>query len=226
MTDNATLLHMLQDGDSFFPSGAVSFSWGLETLIGDGVITTEADVESFLAAQLTYRWATFDRVFVMEAAKVPDSLTDVSRADFLVEAQTVPEELRSGSRRYGRGLLSVHAQLGTPNAQAYLDLVRTGSGIGHCAVMQGFLWGNRGIRPDQAALLSAHLLCVGILGASVRMGTIGHIGAQKILSRLQPVINHCSASALPDLDNIHSFMPQAEIASMRHEISEIRLFAN
>jgi urease accessory protein len=226
MTDNTTLLRILQDGDSFFPSGAVSFSWGLETLHSEGVITTEAEVESLLAAQLTYRWATFDRVFVMEAAKASDSLMDISGLDLLVEAQTLPEELRSGSRRYGMGLLSVHAKLGTPRAGSYLDLVRAGSGTGHCAVMQGFLWGNRGISPHQAALLSAHLLCVGILGAAVRIGTIGHFGAQKILSRLQPVINHSAESALPALDNVHGFMPQAEIASMRHEIAPTRIFAN
>jgi urease accessory protein len=226
MKDNATMLRILQDGDSFFPSGAVSFSWGLETLCNEGLITTEADVAAFLAAQITCRWESFDRVIVIEAAKAWDSLARISAADFLVEAQILPEELRSGSRRNGIGLLSAHAKLGTPRARAYLDLVRAGSGIGHCAVMQGFLWGNRGISADQAVLLSAHLLCVGILGAAVRIGTIGHIGAQRILSNLQPVIDRSAASALSDLDDVHSFMPQAEIASMRHEIASTRLFAN
>jgi urease accessory protein len=226
MTDDGTLLRILQDGDSFFPSGAVSFSWGLETLCSEGIITTEGEVESFLAGQLLYRWESFDRVIVMEAAKAADSPGRISAADLQVEAQILPEELRSGSRRNGMSLLSVHAKLGTPHARAYLDLVRAGSGRGHCAVMQGFLWGNRGISADQAALLSAHLLCVGILGAAVRIGTIGHIGAQKILSNLQPVISRSATSALAELDNVHSFMPQAEIASMRHEIAPTRFFAN
>jgi len=93
-------------------------------------------------------------------------------------------------------------------------------------VMQGFLWGNRGISCNQAALLSAHILCVGILGAAVRIGTIGHIGAQTILSRLQPAIARLAAFVPGTLNEIHSFMPQAEIASMRHEIAPARLFAN
>lgn len=226
MSEEALLLRLLQEGDSFFPSGAVSFSWGLETLCSEGVISTENDVEAFLAAQLTYRWATFDRVIVMEAAKSSKSLTAIAAADHLVDAQSLPEEFRSGSRRNGCGLLSVHAKIGTKRAQEYLELVRTGPGIGHLTVMQGFLWGNRGISCEKAALLSAHVLCVGILGAAVRIGTMGHIGAQKILSRLQPVIADCATSPLMTLSEIHSFTPQAEIASMRHEIAPTRLFAN
>ena len=226
MSDEATLLRLLQESDSFFPSGSVSFSWGLETLCSDGVISTESEVESFLAAQLTHRWSTFDRVIVMEAAKAFQSLTTIAAVDGLVEAQTLPEELRSGSRRNGCGLLSVHARLGTARAQEYLEFVGSGTGIGHFAVMQGFLWGNRGISCNQAALLSAHVLCVGILGAAVRIGTVGHIGAQKILSQLQPAIALLATSTPCTLNEIHSFMPQAEIASMRHEIAPTRLFAN
>lgn len=226
MSEQALLLRVLQEGDSFFPSGAVSFSWGLETLCSEGVISTESEVESFLAAQLTYRWAPFDRIIVMEALRASQSLTTIMATDRLVDAQTLPEELRSGSRRTGCGLLSVHTKLGTARAQEYLELVRTGTGIGHFTVMQGFLWGNRGISCEQVALLSAHVLCVSILGAAVRLGTIGHIGAQKILSRLQPTIARLVTSATASLDEIHSFMPQAEIASMRHEIAATRLFAN
>jgi urease accessory protein len=226
MSDEPTLLRLLQESDSFFPSGAVSFSWGLETLHSDGVISTESEVENFLAAQLTYRWSTFDRVIVMEAARAFQSLTTIAAADRLVDAQTLPEELRSGSRRNGCGLLSIHAKLGTARAEEYLEWVRSGNGIGHFAVMQGFLWGNRGISCSQAALLSAHVLCVGILGAAVRIGAVGHIGAQKILSRLQPSIARLATSSPGALTEIHSFMPQAEIASMRHEIAATRLFAN
>ena len=39
MSDVADALAVLQFGDSFFPSGAVSFSWGLEGLSDSGVVT-------------------------------------------------------------------------------------------------------------------------------------------------------------------------------------------
>jgi urease accessory protein len=226
MTEEALLLRILQEGDSFFPSGAVSFSWGLETLCSDGLVTKEGDVANFLLAQLTYRWASFDRIAVIEAAKASQFTNKIVEVDQVVEAQTLPDELRSGSRRNGCGLLSVHAKLGTPGARDYLAGVRASVGFGHVSVMQGFLWRQRGIPPDEAVLLSAYVLCVGILGAAVRIGVIGHIAAQKILIKLQPTISRLAAGQLASLDEIHCFLPQAEIASMRHETAATRLFAN
>ena len=61
MSAAADQLALLQHGDSFFPSGAVSFSWGLETLAEDGRVATAADVAAFLEGQLRWRWATCDR---------------------------------------------------------------------------------------------------------------------------------------------------------------------
>ena len=51
-------LAALQFGDSFFPSGAVSFSLGLETLHADGIVTDAASLEEFLTDQVMERWAT------------------------------------------------------------------------------------------------------------------------------------------------------------------------
>lgn len=226
MAKGALLLRILQEADSFFPSGAVSFSWGLETLCSEGWVTKESEVEDFLLAQFTYRWASFDRIAVIEAAKVSRFTSKIVEVDRMVEAQTLPDELRSGSRRNGCGLLSVHAKLGTPGAKDYLAGVRASVGFGHVSVMQGFLWRRRGISSDEAVLLSAHVLCVGILGAAVRLGVIGHIGAQNILTKLQPTIDRLATRPVTSLDEIHCFLPQAEIASMRHETAAARLFAN
>jgi urease accessory protein UreF len=47
-----------QYGDSFFPSGTASFSWGLETLAEDGQVHSVGGFSDFLVKQLRYRWAT------------------------------------------------------------------------------------------------------------------------------------------------------------------------
>jgi urease accessory protein len=120
----------------------------------------------------------------------------------------------------------VHAKLGTPGAGDYLAGVRASVGFGHLAVMQGFLWSKRGIPSGEAVLLSAHVLCIGLLGAAVRIGVVGHIGAQTILTKLQPMIGRLAAEPVRSLDEICSFVPQAEIASMRHETATTRMFAN
>ena len=89
MSDSTLLLRVLQDGDSFFPSGAVSFSWGLEMLCAEGAITCEQDVEAFLLAHLHHRWAQFDRPVVIAAALGSNTLAAVVQIDQIVEAHTL-----------------------------------------------------------------------------------------------------------------------------------------
>ena len=72
MTDVAATLAVLQFGDSLFPSGAVSFSWGLEGLAENGVVTGADDVRAFVIGQLNARWASFDRAVVVAAHRAMD----------------------------------------------------------------------------------------------------------------------------------------------------------
>ncbi len=226
MIESALLLRLLQDGDSFFPSGAVAFSWGLEMLCAEGAVTREQDVQDFVRHQLHHRWARFDRPVIAAAAAASNTLHAVARIDQLVEGQTLAAELRSGSRRHGRALLAVHVKLGTPGADDYSALVQQRHAHGHLAPTQGLLWSRRGIPACETAVLSAHLMCTGFLSAAVRIGVIGHVGAQRILKGVHADIAAILATGPPALDSIHSFMPQAEIGSMRHEVAQARLFAN
>jgi urease accessory protein UreF len=75
--DSRALLAALQHADSFFPSGTVSFSWGLEALRADGLVRTAEDVTQFIAALLRHRWATGDRPILAAAHATGDDLEAV-----------------------------------------------------------------------------------------------------------------------------------------------------
>jgi len=223
MTDRAlSFASLLQHGDSAFPGGSASFSWGLETLCADGQVSDAADVEAFMAGQIAGRWATFDWPVTRHAFDHGDNLDELARVDDLVEAQTLARELRQGSRRAGAALLGVHAQFGTAQADDY----RKRDAPGHLAVVQGLVWRGSDIDRDALAALSAHTLCVGLLGAAIRLGVIGHVDGQRILRAMAPVIE-CELTRPPrPVDEIFAFMPRTEIASMGHETAGTRLFMN
>ena len=226
MTDPANDLILLQHGDSFFPSGAVSFSWGLETLAEDGRVHSADSVAEFLVNQIRHRWATSDRAALAAAHGAGADLDAVAGIDRLVEAQILASELRDGSRRTGRALLSMHDKLGTPLARAFHHRVRAGDTPGHAVVVQGLVWHGVGLTLGQAELLSAHTQAIGFLGAAIRLGVIGHIDAQRILLVAQGAIVEIVGEAAPSVDDMSAFTPETEIAAMRHEIAETRLFAN
>lgn len=222
----SALLRTLQHGDSFFPSGAVAFSYGLETLCADGHVTTAAEVERFLWGQLRGRWAPCDRGVLVAAFRAGDDLEGVQRADALQEAVTLPRELREGSWRAGAALLRVHAELGTRNATAFQERVSAGRSPGHLPAVQGLVWRGVMLGEEQAGAAGAHGLCVALLGAALRLGVIGHVGAQRLLTGLRPALVDLLATPPPALDDVHGFAPLAEVAVMRHESQMSRLFAS
>ena len=226
MSDADHLLLALQHGDSFFPSGAVSFSWGLETLAAEGKLASAEAVTGFVEGQLRFRWAELDRVALVLAHRAGGRLEETAGVDRALEAQTLAAELRDGSRRTGAALLGVHEKLGTPGARDYRDLLRRGQVPGHGAAVQGLLWSAVGLSERAAVSLSAHTLSVGLLGAALRLGLIGHLDAQRSLAKLRLVIEPLIDSPPLVLGKMRSFSPEAEIAAMRHETAGMRLFAN
>jgi urease accessory protein len=224
--DSRSLLVALQHADSFFPSGSVSFSWGLEALRADGLIRTADEVALFIAGQLRHRWASGDRPVLAAAHAAGDDLEAVSVVDHLQEAMALPAELRQGSRRMGAALLGVHARLETRNATSYHARVLADRAPGHLAAVQGLIWRGIGLDLDVALVVGAHGLCVGLIGAALRLGLMGHIEGQRSLAALRSVIAELVATPLPGLDEISTFAPACDVAFMRHETQTGRLFAN
>jgi urease accessory protein len=226
MTSDAVLVTALQHGDSFFPSGAIPFSWGLETLAAEGGLESAADVGRFVQGQLTARWAMCDRPALVAAHRADDALDEVANVDNELDALALSREMREGGRRAGGALLDVHSSLGTPRAGAYRDLVRARRAPAQLAAVQGLVWRGVGLTEEAACAISAHVACVGFVGAAIRLSLIGHIDGQRILSNTRPLICRLLAEPLLPFDRVSSYVPAAEIAMMRHETGRVRMFAN
>ncbi len=223
--DPGKFLAALQHGDSFFPSGGVAFSLGLEALRDDRRVTDAAGVERMIAEQIAGRWASCDRAFIAAAHGAAD-LDSLATIDYRLDAMTLARELREGSRRNGAALLRVHAELGTPRAADYRALVRGDAARGHLPIVQGLVLSGAGLELGEALGIAAHAFTVGLLAAALRLGLIGHVGAQAALKRLHGVITVALSAPLPAPEDAHAFTPLTEIAVMRHETLSGRLFAN
>jgi urease accessory protein len=224
MTQLSELLTLLQHGDSFFPSGAFASSWGLETLHADGKVTDAASLTSFMTGQLRWRWARLDRPALLMAYQAGDDLEQVSRIDKELEMLALARELREASRRAGRALLRVHAQLRTQHAAPYLEWIKKGQAHGHLPVVQGMLWRSLGLSEESVGALSGYGQCLTFVSVAIRLGIISHVEAQQILQQLRPVIVEILQLPLPAF--LSSFSPLTDIAIMRHETQDVRLFAS
>lgn len=225
MSEIAGTMAVLQFGDSFFPSGGVSFSWGLEGLVQNGAVT-DADIPAFVIGQLRARWTNFDRAAVVASHRAKEDLAAVATIDRQIEIQTPCAELRSGSQRMGQAMLAVFVGLGLPEPSSYREMIKRGSAYGHIAPVQGLLWGRAGLSEPDAVALSAHSFCIGLLGAAVRLGCLSHIDAQRALSQARKEAAWLAELPLPPLSALSSCGIEAEIAVMRHATNDARVFAN
>jgi urease accessory protein len=92
--------------------------------------------------------------------------------------------------------------------------------------VQGLVWRGIGLDLDVALAVAAHGFCVGLIGAALRLGLIGHVEGQRSLAALRNMIAELLAKPLPRLDEISTFAPACDVAFMRHETQTGRLFAN
>jgi urease accessory protein len=223
------LLAALHLGDSAFPSGAFAFSWGLEGLAADGLVAAEADLAAVVEEVLVNRWRSFDRVVlrrVYAMGGVGRSIDDLVALDLEVETATWAAPLRAGSRRAGRALLNVHEKLGSAEARSYRLRIAADQRLGHLAVAQGIAWRGAGLPLEAAEAVGAWTAISSITSAAIRLGLVGHLSAQAVLRHARAVAAGILAET-PDRDApLSAFTPLLDIAQMRHQERDVRLFAN
>lgn len=221
-----SLLASLQQSDSFFPGGAMAFSWGLESLVRDGLVSDAATLFAFVQSQALSRWASFDQGIVCAAWHAGDSFEAWQEVDALTEAMTLSAALRNGSRRLGRTLADVHARLGSGVASRIRTAIVDGRTPGHLCAVQGAVWHSMQVAEDEVRAISAHMTCTGAVSAAVRLGIVGHLDAQRALSLLRAALAEILAQPAPALDNLHAATFAADIATLRSQTHDARLFAN
>jgi urease accessory protein len=223
MFDVAAALALMQLGDSAYPAGGFAFSWGVEGLFADGLIVDGDDLDDFVADHLTFRWNSMDRILLGSAfrANTPEA---VAAVDAYAEAATPCAQMRDGSRRAGRALLGVSARLGGPWSTRYRVLTMADPLLGHLPVVEAIVYRDAGIGRMGAELVSGWTLANALIGAAVRLGTIGHVEAQQSLRAAGTLLATLIAEA-PDEDAIpSSFTPLIDIAVARGKVRAVRMF--
>lgn len=226
MADTRHVLMALQYADSAFPSGGFAFSQGLEAASQLQARLRPFDLSDYIELQIRHRWASSDRVALIRSHRLANDLVSIIQLDHEVEASTMMEPLRAGSRRNGMALLTAHNRLATPNASEYRQRVREGQAPGHIAVVQGLVWRSSGLTEDMAVALSGYQCVMSLATAAIRLGLAGAIEAQRIVRQYLPLIDDVMQSQVADDCPLSSFAPLAELAVLLHAGSEQRLFSN
>ena len=223
MFDRGEALALLQLGDSAFPAGGFAFSWGIEGLAADGLLSGRDDLDDVIADHLAQRWATMDRILLRRAWHAQDVVA-MAAVDRLAEATTPSAEMREGSRGAGRALLGVWVKLAGPLSVSYRARVSADIRLGHLPVVQAITSCDAGLGLEAAELVSGWTLITGLVSAAVRLGLIGHIESQQSLTRARARLADLLTDT-PDDDTMpSSFTPFIDIAVSRGPLRHVRMF--
>lgn len=222
------LLSLLQFADGLFPSGAFAHSFGLETYVSRGVANDALTVEALIRAHLEGAIGTCDTVAMvhaLRAAKHGDCAACVE-ADIIVDAMKVAAELRHASRQMGLQTLRIADALSDNSTVCqFAEAVASGSTPCHHCVVFGLVAGTEGWPEEYAASAFTHSSVVAMVGAALRLLPIGQLEGQRIIRRLQPLVARVSGEAIRrGMAEMSNSALALEIAAMRHERLEARLF--
>jgi len=217
----AELLLALQLGDSAYPTGGFAYSWGLETLIADGLVTRHS-LPAWAAAELEGRWHGFDRIALAGGWRAEDT-AGLEDWDAVIDLHLWSERQRLHSQQAGAATLAAACRLDRPGARTLRDSVARGGMAGHFPVLTGALYRAAGLGLETTLLLAAQGFLRGLCSAAVRLGKAGALEVQGILSRLAPDLLRLAAPPPPGARPC-SFSPLSDIAQMRPH--DGRLFVN
>jgi len=217
----AAIAIVLQLCDSSFPSGAFNCSWGLEGLVADGTIAHGTDLCGLVVEQLRHRWATFDRVvahLVVTALDRPHpdlaaTIDAIVAVDRRVEAMSLPPAQREASRDTGRTFLRSAASVVGGEPAEHLAALEALDAPMHLAVTLPLVLRVVGASMRVIDVVSGLQLVQQLASAGLRLGVVGHVGAQSVVARGREELGVLLAE--PPGTVLSQFVPRAEVAMYR-----------
>lgn len=210
MTD-AALLTLTQWLSPAFPVGGYAYAHGLEWAISAGDVRSAETLAAWLGDVVAHGAGRADAILLCVALSPKAdlaALSDLGRA--LAPARERLEETLAQGRAF----------LAATNALTGAALPDMPYPVAVGAAARGL-----GLAPERVAGLYLHAFASNLVQAAVRFVPLGQTEGQQVLAGLHPVILRVAAQAAQaGLDDIGGTALRADMAAMRHETMDVRIF--
>ena len=222
------LLALLQLGDGLFPAGGFAHSFALETYAQEGRVRDRTGLQAFVAAHLEGAAGPGDAVAAAVATRLAAArdLAAWCELDARLDAMKTVPEFRAASRQMGRQTARVAAALGDDAVLAgVVRAIDDGLAPGHHAAVFGAAAGRVGAGAEMVAAAYLYSTAALLVGAGLRLLTLGQLDGQRVLAAVRPPIARLAAAAArATAEDMWTFTPALELAGLRHARLDMRLF--
>lgn len=207
----AALMTLVQWLSPAFPTGAFAYSHGMEQVIADGGIRSGADLEGWLSDVLRFGAGRQDAI-LLSAALEPGADLD-GLAEVCIALQPSAERLREVVEQGAAFARTVAALTGEAMPARPLPVA-----VGAAAA-------GLGLDKRDVIALYLHAFAANLVSAAVRFVPLGQTDGQAALSRLHLLLARLAdEAAAQGVEDIASAALGADLAAMRHEGMDVRIF--
>lgn len=231
-----SLLHWmqaLQFGDSTLPTGAFTFSHGLESAIERGLVTDAKTLHSFTKTAVEQA-AGGDAIAVLHAwrAARKGDLQQLLVIDRAVYNRKLNEEFRAMTVRTGKKLIELADKVINSSRDAELlsqwrAKVANGEADGTYPVCLAIIFAVLDIPEEGCFMVHQYGVAMAILSAALRLVKVDHVDTQTILFQLNDTIERDYAvAAKRRLEDMSGFSPVVDMLAAVHVRAHVRMFMN
>jgi urease accessory protein len=204
-----------------YPTGAYSFSHGIEYAVETGTVHDRAALVGWIAHVLAHGAGWTDAVLFARAYEADDAALD-EISDYAAALRGSAELALEAGHQGAAFLATTRAAWPDPRLDAFA--ARRGERPVMLPIALAVACRGRiAAEPALAALLQA--FAANLVSAGVRLIPLGQTDGQRAVADLMPVILGIVPRALEmPLDELGTAAPAVDIASMRHETQHTRLF--
>lgn len=216
-----------------YPTGAFSYSHGLEWAVQTGTVATLENLVDFIGAVLMRGGGQVDAVLcahAWRAARQPEAIwRHGARAQLralaeLAAAFRATSETALESHQQGAAFLDVTLKAWPhPRLHEFAADVR-GQPTAHCVAV-AVACAAHGIELAVALPAFVQMIAANLVSAGARLMPLGQTAAQIAMARLAPTVAAAAGAAQTvALDNLGTCAPALDLCSMHHETQYTRLF--
>lgn len=200
-----------------YPVGAYTYSHGLEHAVAAGEVRCAPSAQAWISDCVAHGAGRTDAILLVAAHRAvntadPAALREIGELA-LALAPSSERLLETGAQ--GRAFAEVTGAAWSGGGQ---DCPPYPVAVGAAAARHG-------IAADETVQMFLHAFASNLISACIRLVPLGQTEGQKVLASLMPTCLAVTAEALEaGIDDIGGCSVRADIASMKHETQEVRLF--